>query len=69
MGWSNLFPEDADFELAKHDPIWWKNADSYLSYLINRFSLWYDNPHAANKTPILNFDAWLRRREAIAAAG
>lgn len=69
VGWSNLFPEDADFELSKHDPIWWENADSYLSYLINRFSLWYDNPQAANKTPILNFDAWLRRREAIAAAG
>lgn len=64
VGWSNLFPEDADFEVSKHDPIWWENADSYLSYLINRFSLWYDDPHTANKKPILNFDAWLERRQA-----
>ncbi|AOT05986.1 hypothetical protein [Arthrobacter sp. U41] len=64
VGWSNLFPEDADFEVSRHDPIWWENADSYLSYLISRFSVWYDNPRAANKRPILNFDAWLARRQA-----
>lgn len=63
VGASNLFPEAANFEVSKHDPVWWDNADSYLSYLINRFSLWYDSPHTANKMPILNFDAWLARRK------
>ncbi|WP_400160572.1 hypothetical protein [Arthrobacter sp. BPSS-3] len=63
VGASNLFPEAANFEVSKHDPVWWDNADSYLSYLINRFSLWHDSPHAATKMPILNFDAWLAHRK------
>lgn len=63
VGASNLFPEAANFEVSKHDPVWWDNADSYLSYLINRFSLWHDSPHAATKMPILNFDAWLACRK------
>lgn len=62
VGWSNIFPDQADFEVSKHDPIWWENADSYLSYLIRCFSLWYDDPHAARKSPILNFDSWLAGR-------
>lgn len=63
VGASNLLPEAANNDFATHDPIWWDNADSYLGYLINRFSRWYDNPHAANKMPILNFDLWLALRD------
>lgn len=63
VGASNIFPEAADYQVSKHDPIWWDNADSYLSYLIDRFSHWHDNPHVAAKTTILSFDAWLARRE------
>ncbi|GGG71401.1 hypothetical protein GCM10011374_40110 [Kocuria dechangensis] len=62
VGASNMFPEAADFDIAEHDPIWWDNADSYLAYLVDRFSRWRDNPHAVRKMPILDFDTWLARR-------
>lgn len=65
VGASNVFPEAANLEVSEHDPVWWDNADSYLSYLINRFSLWHDKPRAATKMPILNFDAWLASRKTL----
>lgn len=63
VGASNIVPEAAQYELSKHSPQWWDNADSYLGYLIDWFSHWHDNPLAAPKTSTLNFDAWLARRQ------
>lgn len=62
VGTSNLLPEAANYAITKHDPVWWDNADFYLSYLIDRLSRWYDNPHTAHKLTILNFDTWLALR-------
>ena len=62
VGVSNMFPEAADFDIAEHDPLWWDNADSYLAYLVDRFSRWRDDPLGVRKMPILDFDTWLARR-------
>lgn len=63
VGWSNIFPEDTDFKVAEHSPLWRDNADSYLSYLVNQFSRWYDEPHMAHKLSIPGFDSWLANRK------
>lgn len=65
VGWSNIFPEDTNFKVAEHSPLWRDNADSYLSYLVNQFSRWYDEPHMAHKLSILGFDSWLANREQL----
>ena len=62
VGASNMLPEAADFDIAEHDPLWWDNADSYLAYLVDRFSRWRDDPLGVRKMPILDFDTWLARR-------
>lgn len=62
VGWSNIFPEDTDFEVAEHSPQWRDNADAYLSYLVNQFSRWHDDPHTAYKLSTLDFDTWLANR-------
>ncbi|MUN63808.1 hypothetical protein GMA12_11770 [Kocuria sediminis] len=65
VGWSNFHPQDADFDVSEHSQLWWDNADAYLIYLVDRFSRWYDDPHAAHKLLILNFDTWLANRERL----
>ncbi|WIG18385.1 hypothetical protein [Kocuria rosea] len=65
VGWSNILPEDVDFTVSDHDPQWWDNADSYLSYLVNQFSRWHDDPHAAYQLSILGFDTWLANRNRL----
>ncbi|MCM3484189.1 hypothetical protein [Kocuria rosea] len=62
VGWSNMFPEDTDFEVAEHSSQWRDNADTYLSYLVNQFSRWHDDPHKAYKLSTLDFDTWLANR-------